>query len=76
MYGMRKTTVYLPDELAAGLKRAARTKGVSEADLIRHGVTLAIAEVTPPRPRTGFFDSGIPDFAHRVDEFLEGFGED
>ena len=35
--GMEKTTVYLPDELKRALRRAARSTGRSEADLIREG---------------------------------------
>ena len=38
MYGMRKTTVYLPDELKADLERTAGVTGRSEADLIRDAV--------------------------------------
>ncbi len=32
MYGMKKTTVYLPDELKAALERAAAAQGRSEAE--------------------------------------------
>jgi metal-responsive CopG/Arc/MetJ family transcriptional regulator len=38
MPGVVKTTVYLPDELHQELKRAAKERGTSEAELIRSAV--------------------------------------
>jgi Arc/MetJ-type ribon-helix-helix transcriptional regulator len=76
MYGMKKTTVYLPDELKRDLERAAAATGRSEAELIRRGVESIIATETPPRPRIPLFRTGVPDLAERVDEMLDGFGED
>src|SRR5439155_459685 len=43
VYGMQKTTVYLPDDLKAAIERTAAETGRSEADLIREGVRLAVA---------------------------------
>ena len=40
---MCKTTVYLPDDLKAELKRVAAETGRSQADLIREGIRLAVA---------------------------------
>ena len=74
MYGMRKTTVYLPDDLKAELQRAAAETGRSEADLIREGVRLALAQHTPA-PTIPIFVSDDPHFAECVDEHLVGFGE-
>ncbi len=64
-----KTTVYLTDELKAGVEREARRRGLSEAEVIRRAVAAA---VRAPRPRAGIID-GEP-FADRVDELLDGFG--
>ena len=75
MYGMDKTTVYLPRPLKDKLAAAARRRGVSEAELIRDGITLITAAQEPRRPRLPLFDSGQPDLAERFDELLEGFGE-
>ena len=72
---MNKTTVYLPDELKDALARAARRRNVSEADLIRQGVAMAIAQDQPPKPRLPLFASGRSDLAERFDELLAGFGE-
>jgi Arc/MetJ-type ribon-helix-helix transcriptional regulator len=72
---MKKTTVYLPDELAQRLKRAAESTGRSEADLIREGIARAVDEAAP-LPRLPLFKTGDGTLAHRVDELLDGFGED
>ncbi len=72
---MHKTTVYLPDDLKADLVRTAADTGHSEADLIRQGVRLAIAQHLPPTPHFGIFDSGDPHLSERVDDLLEGFGK-
>jgi hypothetical protein len=75
MYGMDKTTVYLPAELKAALRRAARRRNTSEADLIRQGIAMVTAEETPRSPRLPLFESGQRDLAARTDELLSGFGE-
>lgn len=75
MYGMKKTTVYLPDELKAALERAAAMRGQSEAELIRDAVRELTRRVEPPLPRLPLFASGDPTLAERVDEELAGFGE-
>lgn len=67
---MKKTTVYLPDEIKAGVTREARRRRVSEAEVIREAIGAA---VTRPRPSRPLFRS--EPFAHRVDELLDGFGE-
>jgi Ribbon-helix-helix protein, copG family len=74
MYGMFKTTLYLPDELKAALERIARETGRSEADLIREGVRLAVASATPPPPTIGILVSDDPHFAEEVDQHLAGYG--
>lgn len=76
MYGMRRTTIYLPDELKAALERTAAAQGRSEADVVRSALVAATADQAHPRPRLPLFDSGDPTLAGRVDEGLAaGFGE-
>lgn len=75
MYGMKKTTVYLPDDLKFALGRVAAEKGRSEADLIREAIRSLVRDAEPPRPRVPLFSSGDPTLAERVDEELKGFGE-
>lgn len=72
---MEKTTVYLPDELKRALRRAARSTGRSEAELIREGIGLVTGTHRVAEPRLPLFESGQPNLAERVDELLGGFGE-
>jgi hypothetical protein len=71
---MRKTTVYLPDDLKFALGRVAVEKGRSEADLIREAIRDLVRDSEPPRPRVPLFSSGDPTLTERVDEELRGFG--
>ncbi len=76
MYGVKKTTVYLPDELKRNLEAAALTSGVSEADLIRQGIEHMVELKLTPKPRAPLWSAG-GNLAEHVDEILaEGFGED
>lgn len=77
MYGMLKTTLYIPEELKRALERRAVEEGVSEAALIRRALQQEVGDAPPPRPRVPLFDVdlGDPGLAERVDELLEGFGE-
>lgn len=75
MYGMVKTTVYLPDDLKLALERMARETGRSEADLIREGIRLAVDRRPPPSPTIGIFVSDDPHFAEHADDHLAGFGQ-
>jgi hypothetical protein len=75
MYGMHRTTVYLPDTLKAALQRTAKARGTSEADLIREGVAYVTREHDAPEPILPLFRSGNPTLAEEVDEALRGFGE-
>ena len=75
MYGMRKTTVYMPEPLKARLARAAAESGRSEADLVREGIELVTGRVAGVEPRLPLFASGRPDLAERADEHLAGFSE-
>jgi hypothetical protein len=46
---MRKTSVYLTDDEAEGLRRVAVREGRPQAELIREGVRRVIAELDAPR---------------------------
>jgi len=70
---MEKTTVYLPDDLKAQLKRTALLRGVSEATVIRDAIRVAVSD-NRPRPRGGLY-AGSEPIAERADGLLEGFGE-
>jgi hypothetical protein len=74
IYGMHRSTVYLPGELKEALRRTASETGMSEAELIREGVRRVTRD-NPPRPRVGVAESGTPDLAENADAHLDGFGE-
>jgi hypothetical protein len=71
---MRKTTVYVPDDLKRALELMARMSGRSEAQLIRDAIAAMTGAAHPPRPRGSLFASGDPSLSARVDEALSGFG--
>jgi Arc/MetJ-type ribon-helix-helix transcriptional regulator len=75
MYGMQRTTVYLPEKLKAALERTAKARRTSEADLIREGVAYVTREHDAPDPIIPLFESEDPRLAEEVDEALRGFGE-
>jgi len=72
---MRRTTVYLPDELKRAIERGARGEAQSEASFIRRALERAVGAAKPPAPRLPLFSSRAPRLAERVDEALRGFGE-
>lgn len=71
MYGMKKTTLYLPSDLKDAVAREARQRGIAEAEVIRAAIAAAVSR---PAPRAGIVASEAP-FADRADELLEGFGD-
>ena len=76
IYGMKRTTLYLPADLKATVQRAATAQNTSEAEVIRSALRAATAPFAHPAPRLPLFDSGDPSLAERVDELLAGgFGE-
>ncbi len=75
MYGVRRTTIYLPEDLKSSLARAAQEEGRTEADLIREGIERLL-QSRHPEPRIPLFTSGKPDLAENVDTLLNGFGEE
>lgn len=75
LYGMKRTTVFLPVDLKVQLEAAALAENTSEAELIREGIRLVVARTRADGPRIPLLASGDPTLAERVDELLAGFGE-
>jgi hypothetical protein len=46
---MRKTTVYLSEQEAEGLRRVSAETGVSQSDLIRRGLRSVLGDPSGPR---------------------------
>jgi hypothetical protein len=71
---MKKTTLYLPDDLKRTLERVARARSCSEADVVREAIGR-LAREERIRPQLPLFESGQPDLAEHTEELLAGFGE-
>jgi Arc/MetJ-type ribon-helix-helix transcriptional regulator len=71
---MKKSSVYLDDELRADVARVARLTGRSQSDLIRDGLRLVVQQNTEPRPRltVSFHGGGLRE---RMDGLMEDFGQ-
>ena len=76
MYGMVKTTVYLPEELKASLARMAKEQQRPEAELIREAIEAIVSAREKRRPKIPLTGRGLGNatIAERVDEHLDGFG--
>jgi hypothetical protein len=77
MYGMKRTTLYLTDELKRGIEELAVQRQQSEAQLLRDAIAAYLRDAGSARPRLKpLFD--IPEtLSDRVDDLLvDGFGFD
>jgi len=77
MYGVKRTTIYLPDYLKAMLEATARAEGRTEADVIREALDEALQRRLPRHPRLPLTEptGETSNWAERVDELLmEGSG--
>jgi len=79
MYGVKRTTIYLNEEQKQRLEEVAAQTSRTESDLIREGVDQVIdahrSRQRKPRPLFALNDPVLDD-PERIDEALEGFGED
>jgi hypothetical protein len=73
---MKKTTLYLPDDLKKRIEAVARQQQRPEADVIREAIADAVRRPGAPPPRVPLTGRGLgdPTVADRVDELLENFG--
>jgi hypothetical protein len=81
MYGVKRTTIYLPERLKADIERIATQTGRTEADLIREGAELVVAGHDAPRrkPTLGIMHSEDPSWLEpeNLERLMdEGFGQD
>jgi Ribbon-helix-helix protein, copG family len=78
MYGMVKTTIYIPAPLKERVRRMAAEESRPVAAVIRDALEAYTAAKERPRPTLPLFKSiGDRRLAERVDEILaEGFGRD
>ena len=76
-YGaMKKTTLYLPDELKKRIEKVAKIERKSEADVIRDAISSVVGVLDVPEPRLPLSQKGLgdPTIAERVDDLMEKFG--
>jgi len=73
---MKKTTLYLPDDLKKRIEMIAHSDGRSEADVIRDALT-ELVETRPPTPRIPLpgMTLGDPTVAERAGDLMDRFGE-
>ncbi len=77
MYGVKRTTIYIPDDMKARLEAAARAEGRTEADVIREALGDALERRSSQRPRLPLTEptGKTTNWAEQVDDLLEeGFG--
>ncbi len=78
MYGVKRTTIYLPDNLKRRLSQVAQAEGTTEAEVIRNALSTALQARAPAKPRLPLFEptGATSDWAERIDEVLAetGFG--
>lgn len=75
---MKKTSLYLDEELDHALARRAAEEGVTKAELIRRTLAGAVERPRRPKPKAvGIIKGGPADVSSRVDDYLAetGFGD-
>lgn len=79
MYGVKRTTIYLTEAQKKELETISDRTQQTEAELIREGVDHVITSKRIPqrKPRPLFaLNDPILDDPDRIDEALEGFGNE
>jgi Ribbon-helix-helix protein, copG family len=75
---LKKTSIYLDEDLDHSLARRAAEEGITKAELIRRNLEGLVAKPKRPKPKAvGLVDGGPTDVARNVDKYLAetGFGE-
>lgn len=74
---MKKTSLYLDEELDRALARRAADEELTKAELIRRTLAGAVGQAAQPKPRAvGIASSGRSDLASRDESYLaDGLGE-
>ena len=74
---MRKTSIYIEDEVDVALSRRAASEGTTKAEVIRTALRAAAGSALHVRPRAAGVFEGPADLAEHADTHLRdsGFGE-
>ena len=74
---LKKTSIYLDEELDQALARKAAEENITKAEYIRRTLSTSVVRRRRPMPKSiGIIKDGPPDLATNMDKYLEGFGED
>jgi hypothetical protein len=76
---LKKTSIYLDEDLDLGLARKAAEEGITKAELIRRSLEGVVAKPRRPKPKgIGIIKGGPTDWAANDEKYLRetGFGED
>jgi hypothetical protein len=76
---LKKTSIYLDEDLDQGLARKAAEEGVTKAEYIRRTLSTAVEKPRRPKPKgIGIIKGGPTDWAANDEKYLgeTGFGED
>jgi hypothetical protein len=76
---LKKTSIYLDEELDQGLARKAAEEGVTKAELIRRSLDAVVHKPKRPKPKgIGIIEGGPADWSANDEKYLgeTGFGED
>jgi hypothetical protein len=77
---LKKTSIYLDEDLDHGLARKAAEEGMTKAEFIRRTLSHSIEKPRRPKPKgIGIIKGPVPhDLARNDEKYLRetGFGED
>jgi hypothetical protein len=75
---LKKTSIYLDEDLDHGLARKAAEEGVTKAELIRQTLDAAVHKPKRPMPKgIGIIKGPVPhDLVTNTEKYMDGFGED
>ena len=75
---LKKTSIYLDEELDHSLARKAAEEGVTKAELIRRSLEGVVHKPKRPMPKSiGIIKGPVPhDLAQNAEKYMDGFGED
>jgi hypothetical protein len=72
---VKKTSLYIEDEVDAALERLAEIEGVAKAEVIRRALRAAASKAPRARPLGRGIMEGPGDLVARMDDHLaDGFG--
>jgi Ribbon-helix-helix protein, copG family len=73
---LKKTSIYLDEELDQGLARKAAEEGITKAELIRRSLDAVVHRPKRPKPKAiGLIKGGPSDLGRNAEHYLEGVGE-